>query len=126
MPKVLLCDDDFMNRKVASKILRKEGFVVIEATNGQEALELLSAHTVDLILMDLMMPLMNGYDAIRHIKANLRLAGIPLIIISALSDTDAVKEGMRLGADAYLSKPYNIDAFRLCIADTVHGGSSHA
>ncbi len=125
MQQILLCDDDLMNRKVASKILHKEGFCVIEASHGNEALKILSEHAVDLILMDLMMPVMNGYETIKQIKSDPMLCRIPLIIISALSDTHSIDKGLRLGADAYVTKPYNIETFRRCIADTLHAGTSH-
>ncbi len=126
MRHVLLCDDDLMNRKVASKILKKEGFNVIEATNGQEALDQLSHNScVDLILMDLMMPILDGFETIQQIKSDPALSHIPVIIVSALSDTDALNRGLALGADAYITKPYNIEAFRLSIANTLEVGSSH-
>ena len=70
MATVLLCDDELMNRTVASKILEKEGFSVVEAINGKEALEILNTTKVDLILMDLMMPVMDGYEATKIIKEN--------------------------------------------------------
>ncbi|RUM66781.1 MAG: hypothetical protein DSZ03_00585 [Sulfurimonas sp.] len=111
MPRVLLCDDDAMNRKVASKILHKEGFEVTEAVNGQEALKQLSQLSVNLILMDVMMPVLDGYAAIKQIKATPELASIPLIVISALSDDAAIEQGLTLGADAYITKPYNITEF---------------
>jgi len=111
MLTVLLCDDETMNRKVASKILVKEGFNVIEAHNGQEALSLLSVQKVDLILMDLMMPVMDGYEATKQIKADKLFSTVPLIILSALSDKSAVMQGLQLGADAFITKPYNVAEF---------------
>ena len=125
MLSVLLCDDDLMNRKVASKILHKEGFNVIEAANGEEALEHLSMTSVDLILMDLMMPILDGYETIKQIKATPTLAAIPLIIISALSDTDTITKALSLGADAYITKPYNIDTFCQSIYNTLEVNPSH-
>ncbi len=125
MRNVLLCDDDLMNRKVASKILHKEGFYVIEAANGKEALEYLANTSVDLILMDLMMPVLDGYETIKAIKASPALAATPLIIISALSDTDSIAKAHALGVDAYVTKPYNIDTFRQTIYDTLEVHPSH-
>ena len=122
MAKVLLCDDELMNRKVASKILKKEGFEVVEAENGLEALALLEAEPVDLILMDLMMPEMDGYEATTRIKADERLAHIPLIIISALSDREAITKGLKLGADEYISKPFDITEFILRVKNAVRMG----
>ena len=119
MPKVLLCDDELMNRKVASKILKKEGFEVVEAINGEEALSVLASTAVDLILMDLMMPIMDGYEATKKIKSSKEYAHIPLIIISALSDREAIKKGLELGANEYISKPFDITEFVLRVKNSV-------
>jgi putative two-component system response regulator len=122
MATVLLCDDELMNRKVASKILGKEGFSVIEAHNGKEAIEALHTHKIDLILMDLMMPVMDGYEATNIIKKDDELSTIPLIIISALSDKEAIIKGLELGADEYLTKPFDLTDFRLRIKNAIKIG----
>ncbi len=122
MATVLLCDDELMNRKVASKILKKEGFEVIEAKDGLEALEVLKEHTIELILMDLMMPNMDGYEATKIIKSDEKTATIPLIIISALSDRAAITKGLELGANEYISKPFDITEFRLRVKNAVNMG----
>lgn len=122
MAAVLLCDDELMNRKVASKILTKEGFSVIEAKNGEEALEVLKNNKVDLILMDLMMPVMDGFEATKIIKDDDDFSTIPLIIISALSDKEAITRGLELGADEYLTKPFDITEFRLRIKNAIKIG----
>ncbi len=123
MATVLVCDDEMMNRKVASKILNKEGFDVIEAENGQEALDLLQEHRVDLVLMDLMMPQMDGFEATKIIKANEDLSSIPLIVISALSDKSNITKALELGADEYISKPFDIVEFRLRVKNGIKIGS---
>jgi len=122
MAKVLLCDDELMNRKVASKILKKEGFDVVEAVNGIEALEILKTTQVELILMDLMMPEMDGYEATKIIKENKKISHIPLIIISALSDREAITRGLKLGANEYISKPFDITEFILRVKNAIRMG----
>jgi len=119
MQRILLCDDEMMNRKVASKILTKEGYEVIEAENGKEALSLLEKYKFDLILMDLMMPVMDGFEATKRIKQNEDIATIPLIIISALSDKEAIHKGLSLGADDYLTKPFDLIEFRLRVSNAL-------
>ena len=113
MTQVLLVDDELMNRKVASKILKKEGFEVVEAVDGLEALERLKTYDIDIILMDLMMPNMDGYEATKIIKEDENLSSIPIIILSALSDKSAILKGLELGANEYLTKPYDIAEFKL-------------
>ncbi|MDF1876799.1 response regulator [Sulfurimonas sp. SAG-AH-194-L11] len=122
MSKVLLCDDELMNRKVASKILKKEGFEVVEACNGLEALDILKLEEIDLILMDLMMPVMDGYEATKIIKNDEKTASIPLIIISALSDREAITKGLKLGANEYISKPFDIIEFVLRVKNAIKMG----
>jgi putative two-component system response regulator len=123
MDNVLLCDDELMNRKVASKILNKEGFNVIEAQNGKEAIEILNTQKVDLILMDLMMPVMDGYEATSIIKNDERFSTIPLIIVSALSDKAAITKCLKLGANEYLTKPYDIVEFSLRVKNAIKLGA---
>lgn len=122
MPRVLICDDELMNRKVASKILKKEGFEVVEAVNGKEALEVLKNTQVELILMDLMMPEMDGYEATKIIKTDENLSHIPLIVISALSDRSAITKGLSLGANEYISKPFDITEFVLRVKNAINLG----
>lgn len=123
MNTVLICDDELMNRKVASKILTKEGFNVLEAQNGKEAIEILNANKIDLILMDLMMPVMDGYEATSLIKNDENLSTIPLIIISALSDKEAINKCLKLGANEYLTKPYDIIEFGLRVKNAIKLGA---
>ncbi|MFK5938459.1 MAG: response regulator [Sulfurimonas sp.] len=122
MPTILLCDDEIMNRQVASKILHKEGFDVIETDNAIEAIQIAKSTTIDLILMDLMMPVMDGYEATRIIKNDEELSTIPLIIISALSDHESIIKGLELGADDHLTKPFNLIDFRLRIKNAIKIG----
>jgi len=122
MATVLICDDELMNRKVASKIIKKEGFKVIEAENGKEALEILKKNDVELILMDLMMPVMDGYEATKIIKEDNRLSHIPLIVISALSDIQAIKKGLVAGANEYITKPFDLTEFTLRIKNAIKMG----
>lgn len=122
MAVVLVVDDEVLNRKVATKILQKEGFSTLEAVDGNEALNILKDHKVDLILMDLMMPNMDGFEATKIIKSDEKLSSIPLIIISALSDKNSILEGLELGANEYLTKPFDLIEFRLRVKNSVKLG----
>jgi len=123
MENILLCDDELMNRKVASKILLKEGFNVLEAQNGKEAIDILNTQRVDLILLDLMMPVMDGYETTSIIKSDKKLSTIPLIIVSALSEKEAIIIALKLGANEYLTKPYDIVEFRLRVKNALKLGA---
>ena len=120
MEKILLVDDEMMNRVVASKILKKEGYEVIEAEDGAQALEILqNQKDFALVLMDLMMPVMDGFAAIEAMKRDEALAAIPIIVISALSDKESIYKALEMGANDYLGKPFDLVEFRLRIHNSI-------
>ncbi|HTM79197.1 MAG TPA: response regulator, partial [Devosia sp.] len=108
---IILCVEDEVDlRRDIADELGEAGYVVIEASNGAEALQLLEAVRPDLILCDISMPGLNGYDVLRaaHAKGPDH-AGIPFVFLSALADPREVVAGKRLGADDYLVKPIDYD-----------------
>ena len=106
--RVLLIDDEEGFRDVIAKSLAKHGFEVLEAGDGQEGLRKAAESRPDLILCDLIMPQMNGYEMLAALRREERLAGIPVIFLTAQSEPAEVRQGMNLGADDYLIKPANI------------------
>lgn len=104
---VLVVDDNEMNRDLLARRLQREGHRVELAVDGIDALTKLGAGAFDLVLLDIMMPGMNGYEVLEHLKADATLCHIPVILISALNDTDNMVKGISLGADDYLPKPFN-------------------
>lgn len=110
-PHLILCVED--ERQLRANIVEElvdAGYAVIEADDGQAALELLADHRPDLILCDITMPRMGGYDLLRRVRASLTdLADVPFLFLTALSDRLAVIEGKTAGADDYLSKPIDFD-----------------
>src|SRR5438105_2314303 len=104
---LLVVDDDAANRDVLSRRLRQQGHAVRTASSGREALDLLSATAYDIVLLDIMMPDMDGYEVLRQIKSYERLQHIPVIMISALSEVQSVVRCIDAGAEDYLAKPFN-------------------
>ncbi len=104
---VLVVDDVEANRDVLSRQLKRQGYAVAIAENGQAALDQLRGSKVDLVLLDIMMPEMDGYEVLQRLKANEALRHIPVIMISALSELDSVVRCIELGAEDYLPKPFN-------------------
>jgi sigma-B regulation protein RsbU (phosphoserine phosphatase) len=104
---ILVVDDNEMNRDMLSRRLQRQGHQVEIATNGREALALLTAQKFDLLLLDIMMPEMNGYEVLAHVKADLTLRHIPVIMITAVDEIESVVRCIELGADDYLPKPFN-------------------
>ncbi|MGA2504580.1 MAG: response regulator [Anaerolineales bacterium] len=106
--KVLLIDDDEMLRKMTGILLSKQGFEVIAVENGAKGLQQLKVMLPDIILMDVMMPDMDGFTACREIRANPATAHIPIIMLTALDNAENKVKGFEGGADDYLSKPFEI------------------
>jgi sigma-B regulation protein RsbU (phosphoserine phosphatase) len=104
---LLVVDDNEMNRDMLSRRLQRQGHQVEVATNGREALTLIKAQKFDLMLLDIMMPEMNGYEVLEHLKADHALRHIPVIMITAVDEVESVVRCIELGADDYLPKPFN-------------------
>ncbi len=107
-PSILLIDDEEGFRNVIAKSLVKHGFQALEAADGQEGLRRAAESRPALILCDLRMPQMSGYEVLAALRRDERLAGIPVIFLTAQSEPAEVRQGMNLGADDYLIKPANI------------------
>jgi sigma-B regulation protein RsbU (phosphoserine phosphatase) len=104
----LIVDDNEDNRYTLTRRLQREGYQhLTTAVDGQQALELLQTRSFDLVLLDVMMPDLNGYQVLERMRADDRLRHIPVIMISALDETDSVIRCIELGAEDYLSKPFN-------------------
>lgn len=104
---LLVVDDGESNRDLLSRRLDRQGFHVEVAENGRQALQMIRHKKFDLILLDLIMPEMNGYQVLETIKADKELNSIPVIMISALDEIDSVVRCIEMGAEDYLQKPFN-------------------
>jgi two-component system sensor histidine kinase/response regulator len=105
--KILVVDDVSQNIQVIGNILYENNYQVSFALSGPEALTLLNHEHYDLILLDILMPGMDGYEVCKIVKANEKISHIPIIFLTAKSDTDSILKGFELGAVDYLSKPFN-------------------
>lgn len=103
---VLIVDDDLTNRLVLRALINEAGFSTLEAENGEQAVEMVETHHVDIILLDIMMPVMNGYQSAKIIKSRLKRF-IPIIFLTALTDEEALAQCIEAGGDDFLTKPYN-------------------
>jgi len=105
MPQIMVVDDDPDTVSILARHLQREGFTAIEAISGPECLRIVHEHSIDVILLDLMMPGMDGFQVCRALKLDPETAEIPVIMITARDDLDARAEGMRLGVSDFLAKP---------------------
>ncbi|MEM7333023.1 MAG: response regulator [Chloroflexota bacterium] len=104
---ILVVDDNEMNRDLITRRLQRQGYETMSAENGRVAITLLENHCFDLILLDIMMPVMNGYEVLELVKKHPKWQYIPIIVISAADDMRSVVKGIELGAEDYLPKPFN-------------------
>jgi adenylate cyclase len=105
-PKVLIVDDEPFNVDYLEQELDDLNYDTISASNGQEALEKVQAESPDLVLLDIMMPVMDGFAVLARLKTDPKLRDIPVIVISAMNDLQSVVKGIEQGAEDYLPKPF--------------------
>ena len=110
--RILIVDDERSNRRLLELMLAPEGYILLHAANGDEALALVAQQPPDLILLDIMMPEMDGYQVADKLKDNFATKGIPVIMLTALDDRNSRKLGLGAGAEDFLSKP--VDRVELC------------
>ncbi|MBC8470848.1 MAG: response regulator [Planctomycetes bacterium] len=106
---ILIVEDDSKTVKLLRDMLQAQSYRVIEATDGREAIELATGQKPDLITMDFQLPVMNGLDATRALKANPVTKNIPIIAITASAMKGQDQIALEAGCDAYISKPFNMD-----------------
>lgn len=106
MPKILIIEDEPQIRDIIQEILECEGYRTLEADNGLTGLQLAQQSPPDLIVCDVMMPELDGFDVLKGLRANPGIGSIPMIFLTAKTDRASVRKGMNLGADDYITKPF--------------------
>lgn len=105
--KILIVDDVMSNVLLLKVLLTNEKFAIATASNGRQALEQVDKENPDLILLDVMMPDMSGFEVAQHLKSNPKTADIPIIFLTALNSTADIVKGFQVGANDFISKPFN-------------------
>jgi DNA-binding response OmpR family regulator len=119
MTKILVAEDDMDIRELIALSLGYAGYDVISASDGQQAVDLAFEEKPDLILLDLRMPRLSGYEALEQIKARPGLERVPVVILSAKGQDDEIQTGLDLGAVQYILKPFAPDELILKIGQIV-------
>jgi adenylate cyclase len=117
--RILVVDDNASNRDLLSRRLQRQGHTVLQAEDGTRALALVEEEALDLVLLDLMMPGINGYDVLALLKRDPRFRDIPVIMISALSELDSIVRCIEAGADDYLPKPFDPTLLRARVGSSL-------
>ncbi len=105
--KIVLAEDEPQIARLVEFKLKKEGYQVVSKGNGEEALAAIKAEKPDLILLDVMMPVMDGYEVLRRVKEDENLKNIPVVMLTAKAQERDVVKGIDLGADDYITKPFH-------------------
>ena len=108
MAKILIVEDNEMNRDMLSRRLERKGFSVVMAEDGQKGVDMSKSESPDLILMDLSLPIMDGWQATTTIKSDDHTKNIPIIMITAKGEESDIIKGLEVGADDYVTKPFSI------------------
>ena len=117
--RILVVDDNASNRDLLSRRLQRQGHTVLQAEDGSIALAVVEKEVLDLVLLDLMMPGISGYDVLATLKGNPRFCEIPVIMISALSEIDSIVRCIEAGADDYLAKPFDPTLLRARVGSSL-------
>src|ERR1035437_9409026 len=117
--RILVVDDNASNRDLLTRRLQRQGHTVLQAEDGTVALALVEREALDLVLLDLMMPGITGYDVLTLLKRNPRSQQIPVIMISALNELDSIVRCSEAGPDAYLAKPFDPTLLRARVGSSL-------
>jgi DNA-binding response OmpR family regulator len=125
VPKILVVDDDHEILKLIAMLLRRIGAEAWTFPDGQSALQRLNQTVPDLIILDLMLPDVDGLQILQQVRAQEQFMDVPVLILSAKADPDTIRRGLDLGADGYITKPYIantlIDKVRLMLQSERYG-----
>ena len=116
MPKILVIDDEASMLQLLIKALERAGYEVVDTVSGQSGIELAGTEKPDLVICDVGLLDVSGYEVLKSIRARAETHNIPVVLVTGLADLQGMREGMRLGADDYLPKPFDIDELLTLIA----------
>lgn len=119
---ILVVDDDPAVQKVLKQTLELEGYEVTAADDGEQALARLEERKPDMVVLDVMMPKVDGFEVLRRIRAGATTGNLPVILLTAKSATEDVWEGWRRGVDYYMTKPFDVEELLRFIEYVFQGG----
>jgi DNA-binding response OmpR family regulator len=123
--RILVIDDDPGVRMLCRIAFRADGDEVVEAASGREGLELLMAEVVDAIVLDVMLPSINGFEVLRRIRENAQMSDLPVVLLSVRVGIQDQIDGWRAGADEYLTKPFSPSALAAKVYEICRMGPRH-
>jgi two-component system cell cycle response regulator DivK len=110
--RIVVADDDPVSRGLIRDVLEPQSYEVFEASNGEEALRMIAETRPDLVLLDIQMPVLDGYEVLKKLRSDVRFCYTPVAFITALAMTSDRARALSIGSDAYITKPINVSALR--------------
>ncbi|VAW34567.1 hypothetical protein MNBD_CHLOROFLEXI01-4532 [hydrothermal vent metagenome] len=120
-PSVLVVDDEQMTRNLLRLMLERTGFEILEAEDGLKALLMVAEHAPDVLVLDVMMPHMDGFAVCKALRNQIETADIPIILLSARTSADFIQRGLDAGANRYLGKPIGRDELIRTLREVLQG-----
>ncbi len=118
-PHILIVDDDALSCQLLERVFKRENYLISKSESGEQALELLTIESFDVVLLDVMLPGINGFEVLRTVRNTPHLSNLPVILLTALKESDDIVEGLRMGANDYIVKPLNLDVIRARVATQI-------
>ena len=118
-PCILIVDDEADTRRLFRFTLEYGGFAVREAVDGEDALAKIEAARPDLVLLDVMMPRLDGYEVCKRLRRRPEMVDLPIVMVSAKTQAEAIEAGLAMGATAYLTKPVALETLIGCVRDSL-------
>ena len=123
MKQVLVVDDSHVIRRLVEVVLSQVKLDVITVANGTEACDTLEREMPDMLILDVGLPDMSGWDILEFVRSHPELSHVAIVMLTGRSDADDIDKAAELGADAYLLKPFRPDELRRIVVDTIHGAA---
>jgi CheY-like chemotaxis protein len=114
---ILVVDDEPALLRLMEFVLDRQGYRLVTATNGEEALEQARASRPDVIVLDIMMPKLDGYQVAEALRADAELSGIPIIMLSAKAQEEDIERGVEAGVDRYITKPFSPEELAVIVSE---------
>jgi two-component system, cell cycle response regulator DivK len=121
MTRIVIADDDPVSRGLIRDVLEPQSYEVFEASNGEEALTMIAETRPDLVLLDIQMPVLDGYEVLKKLRADVRFRDIPVAIVTALAMAGDRERALSVGSNAYITKPISVSALRAQVRTLLQG-----
>ncbi|HEY1755304.1 MAG TPA: response regulator [Bryobacteraceae bacterium] len=126
MRKIVIADDDPISRGLMRDVLEPQSYEIFEASNGEEALAMIAETRPDLVLLDIQMPVLDGFEVLRKLRNDVRFHDLPVAFVTALAMASDRERALSIGSNAYITKPINVSALRTQVRTLLEAANAPA